>query len=219
MFSTLFSTQAKRVRWLLGSVGGLTTLTVIFFAARTTLVESSGAGGVLGLFFALASLLLLGAHAIWRRKHKGTVRLVMAGLVCGLLALGTSAAFARANRTEAAEVATSDTTYSAGERESRVEKANARAQNAAWLGFLGILPALGALFGLVLAIGDRRELMPLVSSKATSATGKVTPNPSASSALVSSDPAPIALNAIWATLFLGLILLVVAIVWSVGALR
>ncbi len=221
MATTSVSNQTKRVRWLLGGVGLLAALTVVLFSTRTSLVESAGAGGVLGLFFAVGSLFLLGAHAIWRRNHKGTVRLAMATLLGGLLALSTSALLSRANRTEAAEVATSDTTYAPGERESRVEQANARADNAAWIGLLGVLPSLGALLGLAIAIGDRREMTPLLPKPVAAPGPPTSPavgaGPMAGAAPLDAPPLPI--NAIWVVLFAGFATLVLAVVWSVGALR
>lgn len=197
------------MRWLLGGVAVLAIVVVVAFATQTSLVETAGTGGVLGLFFTAAAFLLLGAHAIWRRNHKGTVRLAMAALLGGLLALSTSALLSRASRAEAEEIATSDTTYAPGEREARVEKARVRADSAAWIGLAGVLPALAALLALTIGIGDRREMTPLLPSKAAAATPAAAPT---------AGVAPMPINAVWAVIFGGFATLVAAVVWSVGAL-
>lgn len=199
------SARVKRVRLALGGTALLTVVVVLLLAAKTSLLESAGAGGVLGLFFTFGGLFTLGVHAIWRRKHKGTARLAIVALASALLALSTSALLARANRTEAAEISTSDTSFAPGEREARIERAHDLADNGALLGLSAVLPALGALFALVLAVGDRREATPLVPKKATGAP------------LEPGQGAALSVNVVWAALFVGVALLVAAVVFSVGA--
>ena len=123
-------------------------------------------GGAFALFLAVGASLLLGAHFLWRRTHKGTARLALIAGVVGLSALLVSDLSAQFNHAEAEDVRTSDSVLAPGERESRVEAATDRAENAALVGLLGLLPALGALFALALAVGDRRLLIPLVPSAA-----------------------------------------------------
>jgi hypothetical protein len=212
--AAFFAGPVGRVRLValgvgLGAFGG-----VAFFASRTTLVAASGAGGVVGLFFTLGAALLLATHFVWRRREKGTSRLALAAIVAALLALGSSSGIARLSHQEAEDLGMSDVAFAPGEREARTEEARSRAKTAAWLGVLAVLPALGALAALVVALGERREQIPLSPHAAKYLARSGAPEPSPSPAPTPSSKLP--LRVLWAAFFASVAIVVLALVHSVS---
>ena len=188
---------SRRTQLLFGGVGMGAAVLVGVIGLKTSLLGSAGFGGALALFLVLGASLLLGAHFVWRRQHKGTARLALVAGAAALSALLVSDLSAHFNHAEARDVRTSDSVFAPGERESRVEKATDRAENAALVGLLGLLPALGALFALALAVGDRRQQIPLVPGAA--------PKNVQGDALAQASgvAAPLPLTLLWVSLFCG----------------
>ena len=185
---------SRQTQLLFGGVALGAAMLAGFVVVKTSLLASAGFGGALALFLAVGASLLLGAHFFWRRTHKGTARLALIVGIVGLSALLVSDLSAHFNHAEAEDVRTSDSVLAPGERESRVEAATDRAENAALVGLLGLLPALGALFALALAVGDRRQLIPLVPSAALK---------NAQPALPPGVAPPLPLTLLWVCLFCG----------------
>jgi hypothetical protein len=236
--AAFFAGPVGRVRLValgvgLGAFGG-----VVFFASRTTLVAASGTGGVLGLFFTLGAVLLLGTHLVWRRREKGTARLALAAIGAALLALVSSSGIARLSHQEAEDLQISDVAFAPGEREARVEEARSRAKTASWLGAIATLPALGALAALVVALGERREQQPLSPHAAKylprGYAGAPAPSPAASPAAASpatgaqpaegpspaaqpaEPPAKLPLRILWTAFFVSVASVVLALVHSIS---
>lgn len=237
--AAFFAGPVGRVRLVALGVGLGASGGVAFFASRTTLVAASGTGGVLGLFFTLGAVLLLGTHLVWRRREKGTARLALAAIGAALLALVSSSGIARLSHQEAEDLQISDVAFAPGEREARVLEARSRAKTASWLGAIATLPALGALAALVVALGERREQQPLSPHAAKylprGYAGAPAPSPAASPAAASPDtgaqpaaegpspaaqpaepPAKLPLRILWTAFFVSVASVVLALVHSIS---
>jgi hypothetical protein len=219
--TAFFAGPTGRVRLVALGVGVGAFAGVAFFASRTSLVAAAGTGGVLGLFFTLGATLLLGTHLVWRRREKGTSRLALAAVVGAVLAMVSSSGVARLSHQEAEDLQISDVAFAEGERETRIEEARSRAKAASWLGTLATLPALGALAALVVALGERREQVPLSPHAA-----KYLPRGHASTAPAveaqpqeaSSPPTPpkLPLRVLWTAFFASVASVLIALVHSIS---